>query len=199
MFRIRRVHDDISPANVKVLEQVAGILREQFPQIRAGEIEELPRKLREQLRFGFQTMLFAAEGPHGKVRGFALALYDPLLSFCYLDWIAAAGSHTGRGVGDALYRRLREEAAVLGCIGIFFECLPDDPSLCPGAERLRQSRARLRFYERFGARPIAGTRYETPLEPGGECPPYLVFDDLASGRPLPKKSARAIVGAILEK
>lgn len=83
--------------------------------------------------------------------------------------------------------------------GGFFECLPDDPLLCAGPERLRQNAARLRFYERFGARPIRGTCYETPLEPGGDCPPYLVFDDLGTGKPLRKKTARHIVNAILEK
>ena len=35
-------------------------------------------------------------------------------------------------------------------IGIFLECLPDDPALCSDKAILKQNKARLRFYERFG-------------------------------------------------
>ncbi len=199
MFRIRRVHDDVSPANKRAVEAVQAILLEQFPDIRKEEISGLPGKLREQLRFGFQAMLFVGEGPGGHVKGFALALYDPIASFCYLDWIAAAGRSTGRGIGGALYERVREEAAALKCVGLFFECLPDVPQLCPGEKRLRQNVSRLKFYERYGARPIIGTLYETPVQPGEDCSPYLVFDDLGKGKDLPLKKAKKIVRAILEK
>jgi acetoin utilization deacetylase AcuC-like enzyme len=102
-------------------------------------------------------------------------------------------------VGGAIYQRVREEAARLEAAGIFLECLPDDPALCRNPQILEQNAQRLRFYERFGARPIAGTLYETPVKPGEDCPPYLVFDDLGHGKPLSRDAGRAIVRAILER
>jgi len=84
---------------------------------------------------------------------------------------------------------VRKEALDLGCVGLFFECLPDDPALCRDGETRKQNAARLRFYERYGAVPVAGTKYETPLEPGGDNPPYLVFDGL--GRPEALRGAKA--------
>ena len=78
--------------------------------------------------------------------------------------------------------------------------LPDDPQLCADTAVRRQNAARLRFYERYGARPIAETAYETPV-PGGsaDCPPYLTFDPLDQARPLRAKYLRDVVRAVLER
>ncbi len=199
MFRIRRIFDDLSPANGKALARIGEILKEQFPGARPGEAESIPEKLRNQLKYGFQTILFAAEKGAGKVHGFALALYDPLLKFTFLDYITVPGAEAGGGLGGILYERVRKEALDLGCVGLFFECLPDDPELCRDGETRKQNAARLRFYERYGAVPVAGTKYETPLEPGGDNPPYLVFDGLGRQDPLRREKARLIVAAILGK
>ena len=67
-----------------------------------------------------------------------------------------------------LYDRVREEAKFLDAIGLFFDCLPDDPELCRDPEVLKENIARLRFYERYGARSIINTRYETPLKANTE-------------------------------
>ncbi|MEZ4484757.1 MAG: hypothetical protein R2864_09200 [Syntrophotaleaceae bacterium] len=56
----------------------------------------------------------------------------------------------------------------------------------------------MRFYERYGARPISGTAYETPVKEG-RTTPYLVFDDLGQGRQLGADRAKSIVRAILER
>jgi acetoin utilization deacetylase AcuC-like enzyme len=64
---------------------------------------------------------------------------------------------------------------------------------------LKQNAERLKFYEQFGARPIAGTKYETPVERGDDCPPYLVLDPLGSGALPDRKRAQAMVRAILER
>ncbi len=106
---------------------------------------------------------------------------------------------TGGGIGGALYERVREEALAAGVLGIFMECLPDDPALCRDQDVLEQNRSRLKFYERYGARPIINTAYETPVTPGGDCPPYLVFDNLGRETPLRRNTARRIVRAILER
>ncbi len=198
MFRIRRIHDDTLPQDREAIATAQSILREQFQLLSREEIEELPGLLRDPVGHGFRTVLFVAD-VRGKVQGFALLMHFPDLRFCYLDFISVPKAMTSRGLGGALYERMRQEARALKSWGLFFECLPDDPALCADPGALAQNRARLRFYERYGARPIAGTAYETPLKPGGDCPPYLVLDALGRERPLSGRAARRIVRAILER
>ena len=98
-----------------------------------------------------------------------------------------------------MYERVRQEAVALHAAGLFFECLPDDPHDCPKPDLLKQNRSRLRFYERYGARPIINTAYETAVKPGDTCMPYLVFDGLDRQRPLGRAYCRKVVRAILER
>jgi acetoin utilization deacetylase AcuC-like enzyme/GNAT superfamily N-acetyltransferase len=199
MFRIRRVYDDITPTNKEAITQVQEILRTQFPGLSKRDIAKLPQQLRNPLKFRFRSILFVAEGSKGRVQGFALLLHEPVLKFCYLDYISTAKRRTGGGIGSALYERVREEALSLNTIGLFFECLPDTLRLSQDPIIRKQNAARLRFYERYGARPIINTAYETPLKPGGDNPPYLVYDDLGQGKELACDTARDIVKAILER
>ncbi|HUT68941.1 MAG TPA: hypothetical protein VMW86_10405 [Dehalococcoidales bacterium] len=199
MFRIRCVYDDITPANQDAIAQVQDILRSQFPSLSKKEINKLPEQLRNPFKYRFRSILFIAEGIKGRVDGFALLFHEPALKFCYLDYISAAERKTGGGIGGALYERVREEALDLNTLGLFFECLPDDPALSRNPEIRKQNAARLRFYERYGARPIINTAYETPLKQGDDNPPYLVYDDLGQDIELLRESARAIVRAILER
>jgi len=199
MFRIRRVYDDITPANQDAIAQVQDILRAQFPGLSKRDIAKLPEQLRNPMKYRFRSILFVAEGSKGHINGFALLFHESALKFCYLDYISAAELKTGGGIGGALYERVREEALDLNTIGLFFECLPDDPALSRNPEIRKQNAARLRFYERYGARPITNTAYETPLEAGDDNPPYLLYDDLGQDIELPRESARAIVRAILER
>lgn len=199
MFRIRRIHDDVGPANIEAVAQVERILKDQFPGLSAGSITKVRGQLRNPVRHGFRSILFVAEDQAGHVSGFALLSNEPDLHFGYVDYIATTKRMTSRGVGGALYSRVREEARALDARGLFFECLPDDPKLTANPEIRRQNVARLRFYERFGARPIANTAYETPLIPGTGGAPYLVFDGLGRDEDLPLDRARTIVRAILER
>jgi acetoin utilization deacetylase AcuC-like enzyme/GNAT superfamily N-acetyltransferase len=199
MFRIRRIYDDLLPINRTAIGHVQQILRSQFPDLAERDISKLPGQLKNPLKHGFRAVLYVADDHRGRVWGFALLLHEPQLKFGYLEYISAARQITGRGIGGALYRRLRDEARASGLIGLFFECLPDDPKLCRDPEILKQNRSRLRFYERFGARPISGTAYETPVKSGQDNPPYLVFDDLGSLQPLSAPQAREIVRTILER
>lgn len=199
MIRIRRIYDDVNDHDKAAIGQAQEILRQQFPGIADDEIQRLPDQLRDPLRARFRTILFVAEDIRNRVRGFALLHHFPDLRFCYLGFISTARGRTGRGIGGALYERVREEARSLGAIGLFFECLPDDPALCRDPEQLKENAKRLRFYEQYGACPLINTRYETPLEPGDDQPPYLVFDDLGQDRPLRRDEAKKIVAAILER
>jgi len=199
MFRIRRVYDDITPANQDAIVQVQDILRTQFPLLSKRDIKKLPEQLRNPMKYRFRSILFIAEGVKGHVDGFALLFHEPTLKFCYLDYISAAERRTGGGIGGALYERVREEALDLETIGLFFECLPDEPWLSRDPFIRKQNAARLRFYERYGARPIVNTDYETPLKPGDDNPPFLVYDDLGQDIELPRDTAQEIVRAILER
>lgn len=199
MFRIHRVFDATTPTNRELVAQVQAMLRAQFPGAPEADVESLPARLVDPFKYRFRSILLVAEKA-GSVRGFAWLLHAPDLGFCYLDYLSAGRTYTGGGVGGALYQRVREEAWQLGVAGLFFEALPDDPALSPDPAVRRQNAARLRFYERFGARPIANTDYATPLTPGQPDPPYLVFDDLGQkDRPLGRAQARRIVRAILER
>ncbi len=199
MFRIRRVYDDITPANQDAIAEVLAILKEQFPLLSRRDLRKLPEQLRNPLKYQFRAILFVAEGAKGKIDGFALLFHAPSLNFCYLDYLSAAKQMTGGGIGGALYERVREEALDLETIGLFFECLPDNPNLSRDPVIRKQNIARLRFYERYGATPIINTAYETPLTPGDDNPPYLVYDNLGQDTELSNSQAKEIIRAILER
>jgi GNAT superfamily N-acetyltransferase len=199
VFVIRKISDHVLQVNRDAVRQVQGILRAQFRGVPEPIIEKISEQLQNPLKFQYQTILFVGEDQKKNVRGFAILLNFPDLLFCYLDFMSAAPQRTGGGIGGALYERLREEALLLGSSGLFFECLPDDPRLCADPAVLKQNAARLKFYERYGARPFANTEDETPITPGSDCPPYLVFDDLGQSRKLPRDEAQRVVRAILER
>jgi len=199
MFRIRPIHDDIHPQNRVALAEVQAILKIQFPGLSEAEVESIRTQLTNPFAKRFKTILYVAENERGRVQGFAVLMHDPIARFCYLDYIASARGLTSRGIGGALYQRVREEAAALEALGLFFECAPDEEGATSTPELLRQNRSRLRFYEQYGARPIVGTEYERPLKPGGLDMPHLVYDDLDLGRPLRRDTARRVVRAILER
>ncbi len=198
MFRIRRIHDDVLPVNRAALHKVQALLQAQFSAVPAEEFDALPGQLRDPLKSRFRRVVFVAES-RLEVIGGAVLMHAPDLSFCFLDFIAAAPGKSGGGVGGALYERLRDECRILEVKGLFFECLPDDLSAVSKPELLEDNRARLRFYERYGARPIANTAYESPINAGDRDLPHLVLDGLGSQRPLRRSEARSIVRAILER
>jgi acetoin utilization deacetylase AcuC-like enzyme/GNAT superfamily N-acetyltransferase len=199
MLRIRRIYDNVLPVNQGTLSQVQDILRKRFSGVDEAEIELIGEKLKNPFKQRFRMVLFVAESIKGKVRGFAMLLHEPELHFVYLDWIATASGRAGTGFGGALYDRVRREATALNVDGLFFECLPDEARLCPDAAQLKQNRARLRFYERYGARPVVNTAYESPVKPEDTCMPHLVYDDLGSGKALKRAFAQKVVRAILER
>lgn len=199
MFRIRHIYDSSLPSSLETIEQVKKIMRDQFPGLNENDITKINDQLVNPLKHRFRSILFVADDSSRRVKGFALLMHASDLNFCYLDFISAARFVVGRGIGSALYDKVREEALALGTIGVFFECLPDDPELCHDREALKQNGSRLRFYERYGVRPICNTTYETPVREGDDCPPYLMFDGLGLDKPLFRARARDIVRAILER
>lgn len=198
MLMIRKIHDGVFPRDQRAIAQAMDLLRAQFPAVRAEDIDSMSEKFLNPFKYKLRTILLVAESSAGVVRGMALIQHDPGLRFVFLDFISTLPGKGGGGLGGALYARVREEAQALGAHGVFFECLPDDEALCPDPVRRAENAARLRFYERFGARPIAGTGYETPLSPTDTEPPFLCYDDLGEGQPLRRDAARRFVRALLE-
>jgi len=199
MFRIRKISNPFLDSNKGAIENVKNILSKQFPDISEEKIKLLDEQFINPLKFKYQSILLVAENIHETILGFALLKYMSDLKFCFLDFIAATPGKTSSGLGGALYQRVREEAETLGSIGLFFESLPDDPTLCRNKDNLGQNARRLAFYERFGVRPIINTLYETPVKPGDDCPPYLLFDGMGITNSLTRSKTRKIIRAILER
>jgi len=198
MFRIRRIHDEVSPANKAALAQIAAIMHSRFSPAPAEEIDQFGRHLHNPFLKSFRTILFIAENMRQRVMGFAYLLHEPRIRFCYLDWIATEVDTSGGGIGGALYDRVRQEAAALDAMGLFFECLPDEAALCPDDVLRTDNRKRMRFYEKYGARPIVGTAYEKPYRPDQNCLPHLMFDGLGRFEKPERIFLRKVVRAILE-
>ncbi len=199
MFRIRRIYDDVLPINASAIGEVQQILLDQFPGAPRRDFEELPKKLRDQSHTEFRTILYVAENARGRATGCALVLHNLRWKFYYLDYIATVKGIVGRGIGAALYERARDDALWMGATGLFFECLPDTSDHCRDPVTCKQNAARLRFYERYGARPIVGTAYETPFNPENcDNLPYLMFDGLDQNEPLRRDYARKVARWVLE-
>ena len=199
MFKIRKIYDNVSPGNRAAIEQVLEIIRTQFPNARPIEFSKLPQQLTDPLKYKYRSVLLVAQDGVDNVKGFAMLLHMPDVEIIYLELISAAPGTTGGGIGSALYERAREEALALNTYGIFYECSVDDPDVIQDKDLLKQNIARLRFYERYGARPIVNNAYASPLEPGDKDLYYLVYDDLGQGVELGRNLSRKIVRAILER
>lgn len=199
MLRIRKIRDARLPADKRSVAEVQEILRAQFPGMSADEIAKLPGRLEDPFKHRFVSEIFVAETAEGAIRAFAVVLYLPDLKIAYLETISAAPGRTGGGIGAALYQEIRREADTQGAKGLYFECLPDDPALSHDTKTRRQNASRLKFYERYGARPIIGTLYETPINPGDTDSPYLVFDGLDRHTLPGAGELAAVVEAILRR
>jgi acetoin utilization deacetylase AcuC-like enzyme/GNAT superfamily N-acetyltransferase len=198
MLRIRKVADATTAPNRAAIEAAQKIMREQFPLMTDYDIAKLPDQLSNPLKHRFVSRLFVAENARDQTLGVALLLYAPDIGFSYLEIISTALGRTGRGIGATLYERVREEARALGT-QLYFESLPDEPALSPNREIRASNANRLKFYERYGARPIINTAYETPIKPGQSDPPYLLLDPLGSNDLPSRDTVRKVARAILER
>jgi acetoin utilization deacetylase AcuC-like enzyme/GNAT superfamily N-acetyltransferase len=199
MFRIRKIHDVVSRANRDAMEQIKKILEQQFPLATKQDIAKLPGQLADPVKYRFRSVVFVAEDQRGRIKGFAMMLHFTDLNFCYLEYISAAPGQTGGGIGSVLYERVREEAIALDTLGLIFEVLPDEPHLCLYPDLLKQNIARLRFYERYGARPILNTAFNVPVTSEDNDLFYLVLDDLGKGTQISRSTMRKIARVILER
>lgn len=197
MFKIRIIQNSAFPASTERIEQVRDIFQQCFPTLSAYR-KRLPSLLDNPLKHGYTTSIFAAERSLGRIQAFALFMHFPKIKASFLDFIAVRPDNRGGGIGGALYEAVREYCRRIGSKGLYMEVQPDDPALTPDPDMLKESRKRIRFYEKYGARPIWGTQYATPV---GDPPTtaYLLYDGLGSNAPLRKAAATAAVEMILTR
>jgi acetoin utilization deacetylase AcuC-like enzyme/ribosomal protein S18 acetylase RimI-like enzyme len=179
------------------VREVQRIFRSYYGSAYAGYAEKIPELLRRQPELGFRVILISAENHRGDVLGFALAFHFPRLQATVLDFLVIDPDVRQRGVGGALYESLREFLARIESRALYLEVRPDDPELETDAAVRRENRARIRFYERFGARVLAGTSYEAKRPGRAEGEPYLMFDPLGAERRPSADEVRGIMRAIL--
>ncbi len=197
MIRIHRVHDTMMPSDRDRIAQVQAIFRAHFPQF--GDYDrKIPQLLADPFRYGYRAVLLVSERTTRHVTGFALLLHFPEINSSLLDFLAVAPDIRGGGVGQALYEAAREYLKDLGSRGMYLEVWPDDPDVVTDPDTLADNRRRLRFYERYGVRPIINTAYETPID-SDPAAPHLLFDPLGRDEPLRRHEARAAVRLILRR
>ncbi len=199
MIRFGLIFDQVTDADRRKMAEVQALLREAFPGA-AGDAEALPELLENRHALGYQVVLLTAEEEGERVIGFALAHYYPKLHYAYLEYLASDPARRRLGIGGALYEATREHLARKGARGLFMDVPPDDPAVVSDPARLAVNQQRLKFYEQYGAYPVAGTGYEAPL-PQGQAydPPYLTYDPLGRSAPLPRADARKVVREVLTK
>jgi acetoin utilization deacetylase AcuC-like enzyme/GNAT superfamily N-acetyltransferase len=199
MFRVRKILDNTSSANMGAIRQVLDILGLQFPSARGEEFARLQQQLNDPLKYKYRSILFVAETGAGKVRGFAMLLHMPDIGIAHLELIATAPGRTGGGVGGALYEFIREECLLLRVKALFLECLVDDPLLIYDEALLKKNAARLKFYERYGVYPIINNLYPDPIQPGDQDLYFLMLDNLGRHVGISRRLAQKVVRAILER
>ncbi len=196
MFRIAHVFGTHREHDRRCLAQVQALFESAFPDL-DYEPDYIARKLVDQAARGVPVVLLVAIGTGDHVLGFALADIFESIGYAYLDFIVTNAEQRGRGLGGALYEALREDLIARGTGGLFFETPTDDPKQVANSSDLKANRDRLRFYERYGARPVVGTLYDQPIRPGQPSEPRLLYDPLASRVELDDDDLRRFIRAIL--
>ncbi|HEU4586962.1 MAG TPA: histone deacetylase family protein [Gemmatimonadaceae bacterium] len=194
---IRFVHLYDADHEPRRMAEVQRIFRSYFGAAYGDYADKIPDLLRRQAELGHRTILITAEKAMGKMLAFALAFHYPDLNATLLDFIVVDPTVRQRGIGGALYEALREYVSRLGSLGLYFEVRPDAPELEPDPARRRENRARIRFYERYGARVITGTAYERKRPGREEGEPYILFDSLGAPRVPSEDEVRGMVRALL--
>ena len=196
MFRISHIIGVHRQHDQRCLEEIRDLFIAAFPDY-VDDPDYIARKLNEQSARGVPAILLAAHGDADRVIGFALADYFESIDFAYLDFIVTGAERRGRGQGGALYEALREDMIARGAKGLFLEVPTDDPKQVATAAALRANKSRLRFYERYGARPVLGTLYDQPIRPGNPAEPRLLYDPLQCAEPLEGPALREAIRMIL--
>ena len=194
---IRFVHVFDADQDPRRMAEVQRIFRSYFGLANGGYADKIPDLLRRPVELGHRTIIITAEDPRGGVLAFAMAFHYTDINATLLDYIVVDPAVRQRGIGGALYEALREYLGRLGTRGLYLEVRPDDPALEPDPAVRRENRARIRFYERYGARVVLGTAYEARRPGKAQGEPYIVFDALGRERVPTADELRAVVDALI--
>lgn len=198
-FRIRGVHDDFLPVNRRAIEQILAITKAEIADMTVEALDKISALFKCPVINRMMHYFFVAENNHGEILGFAQMSYSLDIKFCFLDLIANNPDRRTGGIGEALYNRVREEARFLDATGLFLECMSDNPELLSDISLIKQNRARLRFYERLGARPLLNPAFEKHCRDYFGNPYFLLFDNLGSDRLMTVDELKKVFTAVLKR
>lgn len=198
MIRFRRLFSSTTDSDRAVLNSVLDIFRRAFPYY-----EQYATRIAGFLTGGsgrnYEVMLLVAEGRKARVLGFTLTFFFPEQRLAFLDYIASDPSRPERGIGAALYEATRELVKLKRGVGLLMDVPTDDASKLRDPADLKINRRRLAFYERYDARPIEGTRYESlTTKANAGFYTFLVHDPLDRPPRLSRAAARKFVERLLE-
>ncbi|MEQ8506292.1 MAG: acetylpolyamine amidohydrolase [Rhodospirillales bacterium] len=197
MIKFRFIHDASQVTDQRALAQARALFYDAFPGEPEG-IDRIARMLEKRAKLDFEPLLLVAESRPGTVSGLAFVFHFPDIHMGYLQYIASDPKTPARGIGGALYEAMREMLAARGAMGMLLDVPPDKPGLVDDPARLPVNKKRIRFYERYGARVVEGTGWETTPNPRNDnYLTLLMFDPLSRARRLPRARARAAVRRIL--
>lgn len=197
MFKFVRVIAGADNQSERHLEGIKLLFTKVFP-FNLPYLEKLEAYASGQHPAGAESILMAATGPRGNVIGFTVTFYFADLKVAYLDYLASDPSRAARGIGGALYETMRDDIQKRGARRLFLDSLPDEPGDNVEPSLLPANRKRMAFYERLGARPIIGTRYEWTVTPANLGDPNLLLcDNMGDGRPLPRRKLGEVFKRIM--
>jgi len=198
MIRFRRIHDLSSDADRLAFDEARVLFRAAFPH-EPEAIERIERMVRKRSALDFEPLLLLSEDRRHRVSGLSFIFYFPEIRFGYLQYIASDPQRSARGIGGALYEASREVLVAKRAQGLLLDVPPDDPAKLDDSARLAVNKSRIRFYERYGARVIEGTAWDSEPNPrNAYFLTMLMFDPLGRGPRLPRADVRRAIRRILE-
>lgn len=191
MLTIRRIYDYFSPANRLSLAYCKELLALQN-ELTTKEVDEILIAAQNQFQSSFRHLILVAEIKDNRAIGVLIASHYPKENFFFVDYLASDPKRSG--INGALYERLREEATAADVVGIFI----DRPTEDFGKDETVRKRniSWLRFFERYGVRPMAKTEYALPRKDNSVS--HLLLETPSKQPKLPAKTGKKIIKAILE-
>jgi acetoin utilization deacetylase AcuC-like enzyme/GNAT superfamily N-acetyltransferase len=193
MIRFRRLFDLVTEGDRRRFAEVTGLFRAAFPE-EVAIIDRMTALVDSRGSRDFGWVLLMAEDGRGRVLGFTFTLWFPELRLGYLYYIASQPERRAQGIGGALYEANRELLRAKGARGLFLDAGPDSRDKLRHPELLAVNRRRLKFYERYDARPVEGTLYDILPNPANDgYQTLLLFDPLGRNRPPARAETRQFV------
>lgn len=198
VIRFRRLQDINTVQDKLRLAKVSEIYQKAFP-YDPDYAAKITNLVHNRVKLDYEVILLTAEGTKGRVLGFSLFFWFPRVRYAYLDLIASDLDRSGRGIGGSLYEATREVVQRKGAKGLFFDVAPDDVDKMFDPQFAQTNKKRMEFYERYGARPIIGTLYDSTSLPNNEgCKVYLLYDPLGRHELLSRSDFRKALSRILQ-